>query len=85
MVTATLTPRLGRLEAHRATEAVARRSAETGRPFGELLAADPVIGSALEALGVTPGDLLDPSAYLGSAGAFIDRALAAHHARRTSG
>ncbi len=84
-VTATLTPRLGRLEAHRATEAVARQSAETGRPFDELLAADPLIGAALEALGVTPADLLDPGAYLGSAGAFIDRALAAHHARRPAG
>ena len=80
-ITATLTPRLGRMEAHRATEAVTRQASASGPPFHELLAADPVIGPHLEALGVTPAELLDPAGYLGAADALVDAALAAHHDR----
>jgi 3-carboxy-cis,cis-muconate cycloisomerase len=47
-------------------------SARSGRPFAETLAAAGIEGA---------GGLLDPEGYLGSAGVFVDRALAAHEAR----
>jgi 3-carboxy-cis,cis-muconate cycloisomerase len=72
-VTAVLAPRLGRLPAHDLVAAAAARAVRTGRPLRDVL---------LEvADGITAGELdaaLDPSAYLGAAGEFTARALAAH-------
>jgi 3-carboxy-cis,cis-muconate cycloisomerase len=64
---------LGREAAHDRVREAALDAARSGRPFAE----------ALQARGV--GDaagLLDPAGYLGSAEAFVDRALAAHARRR---
>jgi 3-carboxy-cis,cis-muconate cycloisomerase len=51
----------------------ALEAARTGRPFAETLAEAGVEGA---------GERLDPADYLGSAELFVDRALAAHEARR---
>ncbi|HEY0487558.1 MAG TPA: 3-carboxy-cis,cis-muconate cycloisomerase [Mycobacteriales bacterium] len=66
-VTAALAPRLGRLAAHDLVSS----AAGGGRPFADALA-----GAGLPADEVAA--LLDPASYLGSAEAFVDRALAAH-------
>lgn len=70
-----LAPALGRTAAH---DAVARAVAATGpsRSFRDALLADPEVGGHLEAAGIDAA--LDPHAWLGSAGAFVDAALAAH-------
>jgi 3-carboxy-cis,cis-muconate cycloisomerase len=53
--------------------AASGRAADSGRPFRELLLED---GTVSELLGTEGVDrTLDPAAYLGSAEAFIDRAL----------
>ena len=70
-----LAPKLGRAEAHE----VVATAAATGS-FRWALVADERVG-----LGADEVDaLLDPDAYLGSAGAMIDRALA-RHAERNGG
>jgi 3-carboxy-cis,cis-muconate cycloisomerase len=66
----------GRLMAERVAAATGdpgavRAAALDERPFAE----------ALAAAGIDTGELLDPAGYLGSAQAFVDRALAAHDAR----
>jgi 3-carboxy-cis,cis-muconate cycloisomerase len=80
-VTTALTPALGRLAAH---EIVERASAEVSadRSFADALAGHPEVKDHLTAERIA--ELLDPSGYLGSADAFVNRALEAH-ARRTSG
>jgi 3-carboxy-cis,cis-muconate cycloisomerase len=60
---------LGRGEAH---ELVAQAAGAEG-PFREALLAEPRIADSLGAGGVDAA--LEPSSYLGSAGAFVDRAL----------
>ena len=57
-----LAEKLGRREAREIVTEAAERSRATGRPLGEELGADLDVG-------------LDPADYLGSAGAFVDRAL----------
>jgi 3-carboxy-cis,cis-muconate cycloisomerase len=79
-VTTELAPTVGRLPAHDAVTGCCARVAEGEGSLAELLAADPVVGSHLP-----PGriaELLDPAGYLGSAGEFVERALAEHHERR---
>ena len=78
LVTA-LAPGLGRAAAQELVGAAARRALAEGRPLAAVAAAEPRIESALGARGIQAA--LDPSAYLGSAGAFVDRALAAHRER----
>jgi 3-carboxy-cis,cis-muconate cycloisomerase len=56
-----------------AVRAAALEAAHSGRPFADTLA---------EAGVADAGALLDPTAYLGSAQLFVDRALAAHAGRR---
>jgi 3-carboxy-cis,cis-muconate cycloisomerase/3-oxoadipate enol-lactonase len=66
-----------------ATELLRRLSqavAGTGRPLRQVLADDPAVGEHLDPAAIDR--LLDPEGYLGSASALIDRALAAHQARR---
>jgi 3-carboxy-cis,cis-muconate cycloisomerase len=72
-VTTVLSGKLGRLEAHDLVEAACRRALDENRHLREELLQDERIGRAL-----TEGEIdaaLDPAGYLGSAGAFVDRAL----------
>ncbi|MFI0419313.1 3-carboxy-cis,cis-muconate cycloisomerase [Spongiactinospora sp. 9N601] len=58
-------------------DAACARAVAEGRPLGEVLAAD-------EDVRLTPAEIdaaLDPAGYLGSAGAFVDRALARRNTR----
>lgn len=74
-----LAAKLGRGAAQELTTAAARRAREEGTSLAEAAAATPAIEAALGAEGIAAA--LRPEAYLGSAGAFVDRALAAHRAR----
>jgi 3-carboxy-cis,cis-muconate cycloisomerase len=76
-VTTVLAPRLGRLAAHDLVAGAAARSAGTGRPFRDELAGA-IAGSGAA---IRPDEIdaaLDPRGYLGAAGQFVRRALAAH-------
>ncbi|MEU9115792.1 3-carboxy-cis,cis-muconate cycloisomerase [Streptomyces sp. NPDC048483] len=90
---AALAPLLGRAEARRTLEAAARRTAEEGIALSEALGPDVLAKAqalpdgAPERFpdGIPEGSpqgclrqLLDPTGYLGSAGALVDRALARH-------
>src|SRR5215208_7378842 len=73
-LTTVASERLGRLKAHDLVQAVARRAADGERPFREELLGD---GGIREVLSEEEIDAaLDPAGYLGSAGTFVDRALA---------
>jgi 3-carboxy-cis,cis-muconate cycloisomerase len=75
-VTMVLAESIGRREAHEAVESASRRAAGSDRPLRDELLGDQTVTSHL-----TPQQIdaaLDPSGYLGSALAFIDRALAAY-------
>ena len=72
-VTTVLSEGLGRLRAHDLVEAACRRALEAGRHLREELLQDPGIREVL-----SEGEIdaaLDPAGYVGSAGAFVDRAL----------
>lgn len=72
-VTTIAADRLGRLKAHELVEAAARRALDRGSSLREELLAEPVLRELL-----SPGEIdaaLDPAHYLGSSGAFVDRAL----------
>ncbi|OLF17058.1 3-carboxy-cis,cis-muconate cycloisomerase [Actinophytocola xanthii] len=75
-VTTELTPRVGRLVAHDAVAECVR----AGGDLAQRLAEHPALGLDRE----RAAELLDPAGYLGAAGEFVDRALAAH-ARRKDG
>ena len=70
---------LGRGAAHEAIERAAQEAGESGRPFGEVLAADAAVREHVSPAQID--ELLDPAGYLGSAGVLVDRALEAHRAR----
>jgi 3-carboxy-cis,cis-muconate cycloisomerase len=72
-VTTIVAEHLGRLKAHDLVEAASRRTFETGRSLREELLAEPVLEEVLSAEDIDAA--LDPAGYLGSAGAFVDRAL----------
>lgn len=78
-----LAERTGRHQAHELVGAAATAAAASGRPFREVLLADPAISNHLG-----PDEIdaaLDPAAYLGSSGALIDRVLAEYKvAKRAS-
>ncbi|MDF5753279.1 3-carboxy-cis,cis-muconate cycloisomerase [Spongiactinospora sp. TRM90649] len=64
----------GGSDARAAVDAACARALAEGTPLREVLIAD-------DAVPLTPGEIdaaLDPAGYLGSAGVFVDRALAAH-------
>jgi len=65
-----LAERLGRREARELVVEAAQRSRDSGRSLRDELGADDRVDSADLEAG------LDPEAYLGSAGVFVDRALA---------
>lgn len=59
-----------------AVSAALERCGTSSVSFGEALAGDEAVSAVLD--GVAIEQLLDPRAYLGSSGVFIDRALARH-------
>jgi 3-carboxy-cis,cis-muconate cycloisomerase len=73
-LTTVASERLGRLKAHDLVQAVARRAADGPRSFREELLGDDEIREVLSEEEIDAA--LDPSGYLGSAGTFVDRALA---------
>ena len=72
-VTTVVADRLGRLEAHELVGEAARRAADGRRPFRDELLAEPLLRERLSPEEIEAA--LDPAGYLGSAEAFIDRAL----------
>ncbi|WP_326553527.1 adenylosuccinate lyase [Micromonospora sp. NBC_01813] len=64
---------LGREPAHHLVMRIVRDSLDQGRPFAELLRADPQIAAAVS--GAELDRLLDPLGYIGHAAALVDRAL----------
>ncbi len=72
-VTTIVAEHLGRLKAHDLVEAAYRRTLESGRSLREELLAEPVLKEVLSEAEMDAA--LDPVGYLGSAGAFVDRAL----------
>ena len=73
-VTTVAAERLGRLKAHDLVQMVARRAADGKRPFREELLGNGEIREVLSEEEIDAA--LDPAGYLGSAGTFVDRALA---------
>jgi 3-carboxy-cis,cis-muconate cycloisomerase len=69
-----LAERIGRLPAHDIVEEASARVATGGEDLREVLSADPRVSGPLSAAEIDAA--LDPAGYLGSAQAFIDRALA---------
>jgi 3-carboxy-cis,cis-muconate cycloisomerase len=77
-VTSAMAGRAGRLTAHHLVEAASQRAADQARPLREELLEDGEVMAH-----ITPEELdraLDPARYLGSADAFIERALARYGA-----
>jgi 3-carboxy-cis,cis-muconate cycloisomerase len=72
-VTTVAAERLGRLRAHDVVEAACRRALDEGKPLREVLLEDAEIREVLSPEEIDTA--LDPAGYLGSAGAFVDRAL----------
>jgi 3-carboxy-cis,cis-muconate cycloisomerase len=72
-VTMAMAGQVGRDEAKRIVEAACRRAVDSGKPLREELVVDEVVSEVLGADGVERA--LDPLGYLGSAEAFVDRAL----------
>jgi 3-carboxy-cis,cis-muconate cycloisomerase len=72
-VTTIAAKKLGRLEAHELVQAAARRTADDSKPFRDELLTEPDLREVLSAEEIDAA--LDPERYLGSAGAFVNRAL----------
>ncbi len=72
-VTTIAAKKLGRLEAHELVQAAARRTADDSKPFRDELLTEPDLREVLS--GEEIDAALDPERYLGSAGAFVNRAL----------
>ncbi|OLB81016.1 MAG: 3-carboxy-cis,cis-muconate cycloisomerase [Actinobacteria bacterium 13_2_20CM_2_71_6] len=81
-VAARLTPALGRPAAHELLARASRTAIEQRRPLRAVLLDEPAVRAHLSAAELDAA--LDPAANLGSAGAFVDRALAAHEKRHGS-
>lgn len=72
---------LGRAEAHDLVAQASERAVAAGLPLRDVLLDAPSFADALTSAGVLPEEIeaaLEPSGYLGAAGAFVDAALAAH-------
>jgi 3-carboxy-cis,cis-muconate cycloisomerase len=69
-----LTPALGRAAAHQAVERVCKRAIEDRKMLRDVAIADPAIVAHLSESEIRRAT--DPSSYLGSAGAFVDRVVA---------
>ncbi|HYM57766.1 MAG TPA: 3-carboxy-cis,cis-muconate cycloisomerase [Solirubrobacteraceae bacterium] len=72
-VSMAMAERLGRLDAHMLVEAACRRAVEAGRPLRDELLDDAEIRAQLDPEEIDRA--LDPAGYLGSAEAFVERAL----------
>ena len=72
-VTTMVAEHFGRLKAHDLAEAASRRTLASGRSLREELLAEPALKEVLSEEDIDAA--LDPAGYLGSAGAFVDRAL----------
>ncbi len=72
-VTTMVAEHFGRLKAHDLVEAASRRAFESGRSLREELLAELALKEVLSEEDIDAA--LDPAGYLGSAGAFVDRAL----------
>ena len=81
-VTTRLSASLGRLEAHDLVEAACRRALKNREDLRAELVRDERIREALSEEGIDAA--LDPAGYLGSAGAFVDRALELYRAEAPS-
>lgn len=77
-VTTALAPGLGRLAAHELVQRASAESLAAGRPLAEVLCDQPEVTGLLDQGEVER--LLDPAGYLGSAEAFVERALRASRA-----
>lgn len=73
-----LVPALGRAAAHDVVRQLAARAVASGRSLVDVAGAEPLVAAHLDPAGLAGA--LDPGDYLGCAGEFIDRALAAHAA-----
>jgi 3-carboxy-cis,cis-muconate cycloisomerase len=73
-----LAPHLGRAEAHHVVRHASDTALAEGIPLAAALAREPAVTANLDAAAIAR--LTDPTAYLGSADAFIDRVLHAAHA-----
>jgi len=71
-----LGPHLGRQRAHDLVYEICRKAITTNGSFLDLLAAEPEISRHMDRAALAK--LIDPTNYLGQAGAMIDRVLAAH-------
>jgi 3-carboxy-cis,cis-muconate cycloisomerase len=80
-VTVALAEHVGRQQAHQIVERACRRAVAEGRHLRAVLGEDPAVIHRLQPSALDR--LLDPVNYLGSAAAFIDRALAAAPAHAT--
>jgi 3-carboxy-cis,cis-muconate cycloisomerase len=80
-VSTALADRLGRSEAKALVGEVARTAADSGRPLRDELIEDARIELSAEEI----DRVLDPAGYLGSADAFVERALEAHRRRGDGG
>ncbi len=79
-VASALAPALGRAAAGGILEEASRAVVATGLPLADVLAARPEVAGVLDRAALE--SLLEPRGYLGSAAAFVDRALEVHRARR---
>lgn len=70
---AVLTPRIGKAAARQLLAAASVTADQTGRPLPEILAEAPELAGHLDTAELTA--LCDPAAYVGAAGALVDRAL----------
>jgi 3-carboxy-cis,cis-muconate cycloisomerase len=75
-----LAPKLGRGEAHHVVKHACDAALAEGIPLAEALGREASVTAVLDAAAIAR--LVDPSAYLGSTDAFIDRVLAAVRQRR---
>ncbi|RJG06690.1 3-carboxy-cis,cis-muconate cycloisomerase [Noviherbaspirillum cavernae] len=84
-VTLALGAKIGRMAAHQLVEKACHRASQSGQHLREVLLSDSAISAELSAQDIDR--LLDPSAYLGQAGAFVDRVLQSRqrHNGRESG
>ncbi|MEA2420576.1 MAG: 3-carboxy-cis,cis-muconate cycloisomerase [Thermoleophilaceae bacterium] len=81
LMTEAVSTRLDRPDAKAVVSEVALRAADAGEPLRDALVADERIDLSEEEI----DRALDPAGYLGSAGTFVDRALAAHERRGDGG
>ncbi len=78
-----LAQRVGKAEALRLVQALCARAAEAGQDLDQAAHHDPAVTAAMSADEIDRA--LDPAAYLGSADALVDRALAGFHRLQPSG